>query len=164
VVIYGDECGSAPISVVDYAIKKKNERDELVRRQSTLPEFQSVWCVFETENPLKNPSFMRAIDKASRTGFLELAVSNPAFEYWYLLHFTNTSRSFADAADVIRSLKQYIEDYEKNFEQHDRLFNHTQTAIDRAKRILHDRVDDCFAPNPSTRVFVLVEKLRNMAR
>ena len=109
IVVEGGEWGSAPISVVDYALS----RDERVSRrrktrqkgQTSEPPFGEVWCVFDVD---QHESFHRAVDKARANG-LELVVSNPAFEYWYLLHFKETDRPFADASEVIshsRSISQ----------------------------------------------------------
>jgi len=163
IVVEGGEWGSAPISVVDYALS----RDERVSRrrktrqkgQTSEPPFGEVWCVFDVD---QHESFHRAVDKARANG-LELVVSNPAFEYWYLLHFRETDRPFADASEVIKSLKVYLPDYDKG-DVFDHLFDRTDEAVGRARRILANCPDqDDDFPNPSTLAFKLVEKLKSMS-
>ena len=69
VTIEGKECYSAPIHVVNHAIKRGRGRDD----------FDKVWCVMDIENPAHNTSLHEAIDKAERTKYVRLALSNPAF-------------------------------------------------------------------------------------
>ena len=158
--------GSAPISVVDSALELKHQREHDVRKKCTNSlKFDAVWCVFDRENPQHNSSFPRAVDKAA-SNQLELAVSTPAFEYWYLLHFIDTDRPFRDADEIIEALKAYIPQYKKKQD----IFNScelsecTAVAIKRAARGWFQRPDknEQF-PNSSTLVFKLVRKLQNMS-
>jgi hypothetical protein len=124
-----------------------------------------VWCVFDVENPRDNPQLGVAVNKA-RTNKIELAISNPAFEYWYLLHFKETDRPFRDATDLFNSLRDAdcLPDYEKNSSVFDELYQYTAIASKRAARILKNHPDKSTEfPNPSTLVFRLVESLQNMS-
>ncbi|RLC89521.1 MAG: hypothetical protein DRI37_03650 [Chloroflexi bacterium] len=159
--------GSAPISVVDSALELKHRRERDVRKERTTKlKFDEVWCVFDRENPQDNPSFPRAVNKAT-SNKLELAVSTPAFEYWYLLHFIYTDKPFRDASEVIEVLKKHIPHYEKNQDIFNRceLLERTAVAIERAARGWSQRVDknERF-PNSSTLVFKLVQKLQDMSQ
>ncbi len=159
--------GPAPISVVDSALELKRQRERGVRKKCTNKlKFDEVWCVFDRENPQHNPSFPRAVDKAT-SNQLELAVSTPTFEYWYLLHFVYTNKPFRDAGEVIKTLKAHIPHYEKNQDIFNRceLSERTAVAIERAARGWSKRVDknERF-PNSSTLVFKLVRKLQDMSR
>src|SRR5699024_5788324 len=40
-------------------------------------------------------------------------VNNPCLEFWFLLHFENTSRFFNDCTSVSRRLSTHLSDYEK---------------------------------------------------
>jgi hypothetical protein len=164
VEIRGSECGSAPISVVDHAIAVRRKRKSDVQSGHTNGlEFDEVWCVFDQENPRQgHPSFHQAVNKAGDNNF-ELAVSTPAFEYWYLLHFVETDRPFHSANEVITVLREYLPDYDKSQDVFDMIASCTGTAIERAQRLWSNRPDpsDIF-PNSSTLVFRLVKKLQDM--
>lgn len=41
-------------------------------------------------------------------------VNNPCLEFWLLLHFERTSKSFEQCADAEKRLKKHIKDYEKS--------------------------------------------------
>lgn len=151
--------GAGPLKVVEKALREKKLR----KAQSDKPDFDEVWCVFDRESENENSTFKPAVEKA-RAAKIELAVSNPAFEYWYLLHFKETSRSFTNADDVIKELKKHIPDYEKNMEIYSQLADKTDRAIQYAKRRLSlCTTSDGDFPNPCTHVHLLVEKLRSMS-
>ena len=161
--------GAAPISVVNRALASREERRQEAKNaqrkgQFSPPPFDEVWCVFDIEKPAKNPSFKPAVNKAQSNN-LKLAISNPAFEYWYLLHFRETAQPFANATELMRALKDKdcLPNYEKNLNVCDLLFVHTDVAIERADRLLFDHPDaGSDFPNPSTLVYKLVKKLKDM--
>lgn len=163
--VYGEECDSDPISVVEFAIKKKEERDRLSRSGTTqLPAYETVWCVCDCEASHHNPTLQAAIDKANSLNYMQLALSNPAFEYWYLLHFEFTTRPFMNADEVINALEKHLPAYQKNSSQFGHLFEQMDTAIENAKRVLaaHPEPSVSF-PHPSTFVHELVESLKKAA-
>lgn len=160
--------GGPPLTVVQRAMTLTAERSRKYRRAQKQggrsdPPFDQVWCVFDVERLQDNASFLDAVDLARAQGF-ELAISNPAFEFWYLLHFEDTSRLFHDADELGRALEQHVPVYVKSVEMYDRLKPLTDTAIGRADRVLlwHAATAQSF-PNPSTTVHRLVRLLRSMA-
>lgn len=115
-----------------------------------------VWCVFDTEREGTHPDLEENILRAIRNG-IHNAVSNPAFEYWYLLHFVETDRPFEDGNALTQMLVQYIPDYTKSMDIFPQLQGRTTDALDRAER-LRARAEDTWEdfPNPSTGVDRLV--------
>lgn len=49
-------------------------------------EIDEFWCVFDVEWPRNHPGLAEAISQAERNG-IRVAVSNPCFELWLILHF-----------------------------------------------------------------------------
>ncbi|MGW6281706.1 RloB family protein [Kribbella sp. NPDC055071] len=71
-------------------------------------EFDEVWCVFDVDDFDIEP----ATREARRAG-LELAVSDPCFELWLLLHHEDC-RAFQNGyKDVVRSLQKHVGGYDK---------------------------------------------------
>jgi hypothetical protein len=97
---------SAPGKLLEVARRKAAEWD--VKRSR-----DQVWCVFDTEQPGQWGDLNSIAQQAKKAG-VELAISNPAIEYWFLLHFKATNRLFKDASDAIAALRQCIPGYEKN--------------------------------------------------
>lgn len=84
--ICGQECGSDPLSVVNYAIRKFKEDSD----------YDRVYCVIDRD---KHATFDVAIDKLNQTklrkGVAFTAIKSvPCFEFWLLLHFGYTTRQF----------------------------------------------------------------------
>lgn len=100
---------------------------------------------------------------------MRLAISNPCFEYWILLHFKSTDRVFADCDEVIRELKKEFPAYAKNINLPDKHFLDVE-AVAKLARQLHTQmiathpIAEKEPPNPSTTVYELVEKLYSMRR
>ncbi len=101
---------------------------------------------------------------ASRDQF-QLAVSNPAFEFWYILHFECTTRPFSGGKELKNYLKRYyLPDYQPSMEVFGRLVGLIQTAIQNAESVLESHPqDDQRFPNPSTWVHLLVKKMIEMS-
>ena len=76
--------GSVPLTLVEMArtAQRKAEEEE--------GEIDEVWCVFDVEWPRNHPGLLEAVQQASQAG-INLAVSNPCFEIWLILHFQDQS-------------------------------------------------------------------------
>ena len=60
--------------------------ERAVARRSGDPEVDECWCVFDVEWPRHHPNLEKALQLADAHG-VRVAVSNPCFELWLLLHF-----------------------------------------------------------------------------
>jgi hypothetical protein len=94
---------------------------------------------------------------------ISLAVSNPCFELWLLLHFTYHS-SWINRHDAQSACRAHLKDFEKCIkfrEVRERL----EVAIVRAEQL--DKWQDergCSGENPSTTVHKLVQRMRHMSK
>ncbi len=132
----------------------------LRKRQLEALPYDEIWCVFDREAGNEPASFTQAVGLAEREGF-GLAISNPAFEYWYLLHYRESNRPYYDAGELLEDLRRHLPQYEKHHEPYGQLRDLTAVAITRAERLYHghpDRDRDSY-PNPSTLVQRLMRSL-----
>ncbi len=53
-------------------------------------EIDEFWCLFDVEWPRNHPGLQDAVEQARQSG-VELAISNPCFELWLVLHFQDHS-------------------------------------------------------------------------
>jgi hypothetical protein len=74
--------GSVPRTLVSLAAAA---RSKALDEEAEIDEF---WCVFDVEWPRNHPGLSEAIERA-RLNSIRLAVSNPCFEVWLILHFEN---------------------------------------------------------------------------
>jgi len=155
IMICGKECGSAPINVVDYAIKNKEEYDK-------------VYCVIDRD---QHWTFNKALQKA-KSKKVEMIVSIPCFEYWLLLHFEFTDQPFqavlgSHCDTVVSKLKPHLHDYDKSKlkEYYQFLKLKQPNAIERAKQRENAcQHEDLGNKNPYTQLHHLVEYLENLKR
>ncbi len=72
--------GAVPLTLVNAAAEA---RTRTAREQGEVDE---VWCLFDVEWPRNHPDLPEAKAKADRYD-VRLAISNPCFELWLVLHF-----------------------------------------------------------------------------
>lgn len=73
--------GAPPLMLVRAAVKA---RQKAIAEESEIDE---IWCLFDVEWPGNHPNLREAVELARKEGVL-LAISNPCFELWLVLHFT----------------------------------------------------------------------------
>lgn len=169
-------CGSSPKSVVEHAMTL------FERAKDKGEQYDRVFCVFDRD---QHETFDEAIAKVKKYNkkllvdeyYLKneepsftVIRSTPSFEYWLLLHYTPTTRSFlstdnkSSGDQVIDELKVYITDYKKKKKG---LYKMSTTknllngALAHSKRIF-DNAEKTGDSNPSTNVHILVDYLHNI--
>ena len=160
VEITGDG-GSAPNSVVEYAVKLfEEDRD-----------YNRVYCVFDRDGHARfDDAVQRVRDKTlvRRDGkrkldnaHFEAITSIPCFEYWILLHLQYTTAQLDRFADVDLRLRAVPElaDYAKGKHGlYARTHAHLQTALANADRANHAAATTD-TNNPTTRMPELIRYL-----
>jgi hypothetical protein len=158
--------GAAPITVVDRAIELRAERKRVAKKILMKAAYDVVYCVIDVEAP-KAESLSRAVNKA-KGNKLQVILSNPCFEYWYILHFRKTSAPFGTSQETKSALRQEHRAYcESDTTIFDVVYPKTSNAIKNSKEVLreqHNGGDDLSDCNPSTHVHKIVEYLINMAQ
>lgn len=90
--------GSVPRTLVAMAVEAHSRAAE---EEAEIDEF---WCVFDVEWPRNHPGLVDAIQQA-RANSIQLAISNPCFELWLILHFQDHS-SWLDNTQARRLRRQ----------------------------------------------------------
>ena len=145
-----------PKTVVEIAKKRMKEADEAAKREGDDNlRFEAVWAVFDVDD---HPHVPDAIQMA-RDNSIHLAISNPSFELWLLLHFVD-SPGMKDRKVVRALLKEHIDDYDKHV-NYDDYRNGYQEAARRASKLTDVNLKACTpGNNPSTGVHYLTESIR----
>jgi hypothetical protein len=116
------ECG-VPLTLVRLAIDRAAE-----------DEVDECWCVFDVEWPKHHPNLKQAITLAADHG-IRLAVSNPCFELWLLLHFEEQT-AFMSTNDAERRSRQLEGRAGKRIDA-DSYMSLRRVAAGRAKKLAH---------------------------
>jgi hypothetical protein len=148
-----------PKSLVEAAAAaQRNARRAAARQQDDSLSYDQVWCVFDID---EHPRIADAVDQANANGVL-LAISNPSFELWALLHFQDQT-AYLDRHEARRLLKGQLPDYDKKLPAN--LLPRYEDARRRACWLAddHQRAGSSRMDNPSSSVWILVDALREAA-
>lgn len=153
-----DETG-VPRTVVEAAQRLKDDADgEATRQRDDNLRYDEVWGVFDIDD---HPKINEAQDIARAHG-IHLAISNPCFELWALLHFQD-QRAHIARDKARRALKRYLPHYDKvlDFEVAHRGY---PDAVRRAQELdgQAEQLNE-HGRNPSTGVHRLTESIRRDA-
>jgi hypothetical protein len=115
--------------------------------------FDEVWCVTDVDEFDLAPAVTLA-----RRHRVNLAVSNPCFELWLLLHHADCTSHCDGYDDVAVRLRKHVRDYDKCRLDFATYRDRVDDAVRRARRL--DPTGTAFTANPSTNVWQLVERIR----
>lgn len=153
-------CGASPSKVVERALVEKRKNN-----------YDLVWCVFDVEAPTPHHDLDEAWQMALGKSHLKVIITNPCFEYWFLLHYRKTAQLMNSNEDVYRLLVKEYPDFEK---ANDNIISYlmadekTTAAINNAKAIIVEKNYVCDFGydlrkcNPSTHVHFLVQELNTL--
>lgn len=132
----------------------------------------TVWIVADGDVNYNNPNPIEKKDtalsharKLAKQKGMEMIISNPCFEFWYLLHFRYTTGFLKDYEAVEKFLTVHIPDYEKTKDVFLMLEKHLGEAIKRAKQLegYHlqngNQLPFRITVNPYTEVYRLIEAI-----
>ncbi|MGH8980000.1 MAG: RloB family protein [Acidimicrobiales bacterium] len=149
--------GSVPMTLVTMAVAARR------RAAGEEGEIDEVWCVFDVEWPRNHPDLKEAAEQA-RQGGVEVAISNPCFELWLILHFHDHS-SWLDNDDARRLRRQLDGCTDKGLDPH-KYMPRIQEAARRAAALDERHVQNAtFFPqdNPSSGMHRLLDAVGGLA-
>ena len=122
-----------------------------------------AFCLIDADcDSLKNQIINKADKKAKKYG-IQLIVSAPCFEVWFICHFTFSTTKYTSNKDVMNKLQSYCEGYQKSDENmYLKLKGNTGIAIANAKKLEKEctslkRIPHTVDFSPSTEVYKIVE-------
>jgi hypothetical protein len=135
-------------------VEKPGAPDQLVeytRRTFELGAFDEVWCVTDVDHYEREGGKVTAA-LALAGDDIRLAISNPCFELWLLLHHEDCATHCADCREVHARLRKHLPQYDKTRLRFGDFAAGLDEAIHRAGKLGADHTR-----NPSTGVGRLVE-------
>jgi len=142
-----------PFTLVKAAKQLKLEAERAARQQKDQNlAFDSVWCVFDID---EHPHIHEAREMADANG-ISLAISNPCFELWLILHLRN-SPGMMHRHDIRKEVEKFMPNYNKHID-FGRYASGYESAVERAKKleVLACEVGEP-GRNPTTNVYELTE-------
>lgn len=131
--------GAAPKRVVQEAARQRNRG---------LYPFRDVWCILDVDD-----FDLEATKKLAAKEKVNLAISDPCFEIWLLLHHEDCRSHFPNYAAVRDRLRKHTSAYDKSKLKFDDFASGVESAIKRA-RLLGDE------GNPSTSMWKVATQMK----
>lgn len=160
---------SRPKLIFDRADKKRKSLSKAEKENS------EIWVVFDRDD---HPNWKKAIQSSYQSGF-GLALSNPCFELWGILHLTFQS-GVLEREKAQRKLHQLMPKYHHNgkpyfdmkvLKQQNKGFQPISLARERALslqgKIFRNKdlsSQDEYFDNPSTTIWMLLERLEKLSK
>ena len=134
------------------------------RRDSALSDpYDVIWCVFDVEYPVRvRLEESLAIAKEER---FKIALSNPCFELWLILHFKDCSSQLSTAAAC--KMAEELKGYTNKHIDFSMFADKIDAAMERSQmlNVTHaTNFKNCPDDNPSTNVGILTSELVRLSR
>jgi hypothetical protein len=152
--VVGD-CDSAPSKVLERAKELYQES------KNTIP-YDEVYCVFDKDSHSTYLQTLNIIEQTLPLGIFIAITSIPCFEYWILLHFIDTTKSYNNHREVDQDLKVFLPAYEKKGKN---IYNELLPYLEVAKRNANKANKEAIknqTDNPTTKIHELVEVLETL--
>jgi hypothetical protein len=116
-----------------------------------------IWAVFDRD---EHQGVSQAIELLRDTP-IQVAFSNICFEFWILLHYEYTTRSFSNCDEIIKHIRQQHDaDYGKSNDHFVQLGDRLSTALENAEKLMKYWKDEdapIWYRNPFTNVHELIK-------
>ena len=151
--------GRDPLTLVQLALEAKQAASRDARRGRG-GGYDAYWCVFDVDD---HATLARAVALASPNE-INIAVSNPCFELWLLLHYQD-QRAWVDRDAVQREFRSASGATDKNLPSAV-VIQLAQAFADAKRRAqdlatMHTRNGCSVGENPGTDVWMIVDSIRS---
>jgi RloB-like protein len=144
-----------PRTVVEIAVRLRDDaNDKAKRERDQNHRWDEVWGVFDVD---EHPRLAEA-RRLAEEQHINLAVSNPCFELWALLHFQD-QRAHVERGKAREALQGHLPGYDKALD-FEKMHPGYGEAVRRAEELDKEaEIHGDPARNPTTRVYVLTESI-----
>jgi len=154
------------LSSPDHVVTRLKDAYDSVFSRGQVQKDDEFWVMLDTDHHMEDNHIggtIRALKEARHAGF-ELAVSNPCFELWLLLHHIDLPAGtvFEKSADVATRLGEVLGGYNKTAVKAGRFpLSQVPAAILRARALESnpDNPEGYWPSGTSTRVYRLMERV-----
>ena len=90
-----------------------------------------AFCFLDLDCDKGKETQLKYAEKIARKHNINVIVSNPCFELWYMCHYTDSPKNYSTSKDLLKDMGKYIKGYEKTKEG---IYENTKVYIPRAIR------------------------------
>jgi len=128
------------------------------RNSEKLMKKDEAWIIIDRDD-WPEDQIQKLLDWEKKKEKHNVAISDPNFEYWLLLHFED-GNNIKDAKECLTRLREYLPDYQKKVDMRKIKHENIEKAIHGAKLRHKNKIKNGYKIS-STNVYVLVERMLN---
>ncbi|MCR4656071.1 MAG: RloB family protein [Lachnospiraceae bacterium] len=120
------------------------------------------FVILDIDNDPLKAQKVSDLARSNQNTAVRFVVSNPAFEVWLLLHFKYSTKQYKDGYAVIKELRRYLPDYEKNRDCFEDCKDKMREAVDNSTQLAEYYADSGWPSiecNPRTDMGELIDIL-----
>ena len=142
-----------------------NDLVRFIKNEDIKAEYgDKIYLLIDTDINQNKQEQINEAKKICNENDIELISSTPTFEYWYILHYGYTSKSYQSSVQIKNEMKTKIHSYSESMDVYPIIKDKTATAIVNAKKIEkyqeeNGQVIDSEEANPHTSAYKVVEEL-----
>ena len=100
------------------------------------------FVILDIDNDQLKAQKVSALVKSNKNTAVRFVVSNPTFEVWLLLHFKYSTKQYKDGNSVIKDLRRYLPNYEKNRDCFEVCKDKMKDAVDNSTKLAKNYDDN----------------------
>lgn len=123
-----------------------------------------VFLLIDSDLNSNRLSDIKEIEENCNKLGIEIILSTPTFEVWFINHFKYSTHEYKNCDEVLKELKKFIKNYSKNEDIFDKVADKTSAAIQNSKGLekhhkdLNHEIKSCDC-NPYTGVYKVIESI-----
>lgn len=126
-----------------------------------------IFMVLDTDLSKDRIDKIKKVMQQCKKDGIEVVISSPTFEIWYLMHFLENGLIFKSSKEVKKEVKKHIPNYIESMNVYNKIKDKLDFAIDTAKKYEQQAKRnqiDLFDCNPYTSIYKIIDSIRNMRR
>lgn len=143
-----------------------NDLVDFIRKEDIKNEYgDKIYLLIDTDINQNKQNQISEAKSICEKYDIELITSTPTFEYWYILHYGYTTKSYQSSKQVKNEMKSKIENYTESMNVYPIIKENTNNACNNAKSIEkyhleNGQVIDCENANPHTSAYRVIEEIQ----
>ena len=125
-----------------------------------------IFLVLDTDLSERRINEIKSIEQECIKNNIEIIISSPTFEIWYLMHFKNNKLKFNSSKDVKNELTKILKFYKESMNLYNNINDKTDTAITLARQF-EDKIiknkEDIYKANPYTGIYKIVNTIKSLS-
>ena len=149
-IVISDGNSTDPVGIVKDTINTMKKKDISPKNND------KIYCLIDTDTEEFKINKIKEAEILAKNYGIDLILSSPCFEIWIYNHFTYTTKKFTNK-ELIKALKKYIPDYQKNKNVYEIIYPLTDNAIINSKKQIKNKNSNSY-----TLMYKLITELKKI--